>query len=229
MFIDIEGFSPIYRKNEYKAINLLSKLMNYIYKIGTEIYSNNEERLFAYQIGDGFIISPNFEKNPIRAISISLALMKVILINDGVTRAAISTGKMTGIVGCYPKEIQDNYKNGSISLGTGIMTINPVMGDALINAYKLESKDLKGPLLLLDNKLKGYIRNNSDIILHKDNDDYCSINWIYSKTKEENKILNKLKIPDTSVELLSNKLSEYINKNNLSKEWIKNAENLINN
>lgn len=227
LFIDIEGFSQLYRKKEVNALILLSNLMKYIYKIGSIVYNNDTNRLFVYQIGDGFIITPNFEKDPNRAISIALVLMRLMLMDNGVTRAAISTGRMSDITGFYPDDILKKSNKGSISLGSGIMTINPVMGDALINAYKLENKNIKGPLLLIDSRLEDYFINDPDIIIHKNNNYYYSINWIYSAKEETNMITKKIGEKIKSGEILSKQLEKYIEDYDLPNEWELNAKELI--
>jgi hypothetical protein len=157
LYIDIEGFSPIYAQNDLTAILLLCKLMRNLYIIGTQTYTSDDECLLIYQFGDGFVVTPEFEHEPYTAVSIAIALMRSMLLDNGiyhgiygVARAAVSTGKMVDITGCYPDEIRNNLQDNYVPLSSGLMILNSVMGDALINAYKLAEACPKGPLLLLD-------------------------------------------------------------------------------
>jgi len=229
LFIDIQGFSELYKSGHGKALSLLSRLAGDLYIIGNEIYSQSPKRLFIYQIGDGFVICPYFgDPDLVRPISIAIAIMRSIVFNDGFARASISQGEMFDILSCYPQEIQNNYENGGIALGEGIMTIHPVMGDGLINAYKLANCSPQGPRLLLDNDLKSQINNESVSILEAF-DSHVELDWIHSEVKEANKIFKKIKNLDWDVpctEILKTKLTDYLNnyKGNLSDEWKKRAE-----
>lgn len=95
LFIDIEGFSNLYQTREKtRALELLSWLMLDLYKIGTRIYSNENERFFIYQIGDGFLIAPDYIEQSIkRPLSIAIALMRATVGRNGSVRAAISHGE----------------------------------------------------------------------------------------------------------------------------------------
>jgi hypothetical protein len=232
LWIDLEGFSHYYLSCQGgKALRLLSSLMLDLYKIGTKIYQDDENRLFIYQFGDGFIVCPYIgDATLVRPISVAIALMQSLASKDGFARAAISQGEIADVVSCYQKEITDNLKDGSVPLGRGIMTINPVLGDALINAHNLSMSNPKGPRLLLDIKMKSNLEavaKNNVIIIDQYND-HVGIDWVRSKTKLAEDILNVISVDRPSEEILVKKIKDYISGNqNLNEEWKNSAEKLI--
>jgi hypothetical protein len=226
LFIDVEGFTNIYQKNKAKAISLLSGLMGDLYFIGTKVYPDEKERLFVYQFSDGFMVSPDFNGEIDRPIAIAIALMRLTLLRSGVLRAAISYGEISDILGRYPEEVIKSSKNGYVSLGCGVMTINPLMGDALINVYNLASAEPKGPLLILDKDHIKRIKNSSFIIY--DIDGYTCVNWIESEAGLVNEILKKIGTESPPKETLRRYVERYISSDpDLSEPWKANAANLI--
>ncbi|MGH7800013.1 MAG: hypothetical protein ACREOW_05200 [Thermodesulfobacteriota bacterium] len=229
LFIDIEGFSKIYQAEKAKACKLLSGLMLDLYNIGTRFYPDYSNRLFIHQFGDGFIICPNpWDLNLVKPISIAVALMQATALRGGFARAAISHGEMVDILGWYPKEIRDNLTDGRIMLGDGIMTIGQVMGDALVNAYKLSTTKPKGPRLLLDISLESHLKDIKVSIIDRD-DNHIGIDWVHSEIVLVADILKKIDIINVpSSKTLEGILRSYITVNNkLSDEWKKSAEKLI--
>ncbi len=88
LYIDIEGFSNMFRTDETKVLKLLSDLMGDLYKIGTRIYSDEFNRLFIHQIADGFIIYSHFgDLGLVRPISIAIALMQSTALRGGSCQA----------------------------------------------------------------------------------------------------------------------------------------------
>ena len=228
LFIDVEGFSNIYQKNKAKAVSLLSGLMGDLYFIGTKVYPDGKERLFVYQFSDGFMVSPDFNGEIDRPIAIAIALMRSTLIRNGVLRAAISCGELGDISSDYPTEVLKSQKNGGVPLGGGggLMTINQLMGDALINAYNLASAEPKGPLLILD---KGFVRDvkNTNFIIY-DIDGYTCVNWVESEIGLVNEILKKIGRDSSPKETLRKLIRGYISDNqDLGGAWKTNAEILI--
>ena len=55
LFIDIEGFGYTYSKGS-QAIRSLGALMSAVYSLGSQVFYKEDDRIFAHQIGDGFII-----------------------------------------------------------------------------------------------------------------------------------------------------------------------------
>ncbi len=226
LFIDVEGFSSIYRRNKAEATSLLSGLMSDLYCIGTKVYPDDKERLFVYQFSDGFVVSPDFNGEIDRPITIAIVLMRLTLLRKGVLRAAISYGEMGDILSDYPEEVIKVYKNGPVPLGRGVMTINPLMGDALINVYKLASAEPKGPLLILD---KDFVKNvkNTNFIIY-DIDGYSCVNWIHSEIDLANEILKRIGRGAPPRETLHELIRGYMADNTgLNGAWKTNASTLI--
>ncbi len=232
LWIDLEGFSYYYFSGQGdKALRLLSFLMLDLYKIGTKMYPDDESRLFIYQFGDGFIVCPYIGDTTLeRPISVAIALMQSLTSKDGFARVAISQGEIADVVSCYQREITDNLKDGSVPLGRGIMTINPVLGDALINAHKLSMLNPKGPRLLLDTKMESNIEDilKNNVIVIYQHKDHLEIDWVRSRTKLTKEILDVIGVEHPSQEMLVKKVRDYISVNqSLDEEWKRSAEKLI--
>src|SRR3546814_9636182 len=83
--------------------------------------------------------------------------MRHIAASGCLARAAVAEGDFADYSGCWPKEIRQEIANlqsdDTVSLGSGIMTLLPVMGTALINANKLDSSNcIKGAVLTIASK-----------------------------------------------------------------------------
>jgi hypothetical protein len=150
-YIDVEGFSAIYRNEKDRAIRALNELMEALYKVGSTVFSKSPDRLFIHQFGDGFVVVSDFpERTAERPLAICLAVMRHLIAKGVATKAGISAGDFADIFSCYPPAIQDAAKDHRyVLLGEGLMTIIPVMGSALTNSYRLLSHR-HGAVLLLD-------------------------------------------------------------------------------
>lgn len=155
--IDVEGFSANYEHSEERktfAICALGELMDAVYRIGSLCFpgtseKNYSERLFAHQFGDGFIVCSDYpEPDASRAIAISIAILRHLILKGVAAKAAISTGDLSGIKGCYPQPMCDASED-RLDLGMGLMTIIPVMGTALTKAHKLGASH-KGAVLVVE-------------------------------------------------------------------------------
>src|SRR5439155_1670895 len=56
IYIDIEGFSAIYSKDEVRALRGLGAVMEAVYRIGSTVCAERPNRLFVHQTGDGFVV-----------------------------------------------------------------------------------------------------------------------------------------------------------------------------
>ena len=147
LFVDIEGFSVIYKQDCGRALTLMCDLADGIYSIGSRVFSDGHSRLFAYGLGNGFLIVPGIEPaKPERPLAIAIALMHHLISRDGLLKAAISFGEIAHIVSFFSQPV----KNGS--MGEGLFTIFPVIGTALANAYKLSAR-VSGASVLLDARM----------------------------------------------------------------------------
>jgi|3_EtaG_2_1085321.scaffolds.fasta_scaffold00215_12 hypothetical protein len=224
IFIDIEGFSFLHKKLEAEAHRRLNNLILDIYTIGTKVYPDYPERLFVHQLGDGFIIVSSFPEETLnRPISIALALMKSAMINGGVLKAGISSGNFADVSGMWPQVIRDNRVEGTstLRLGGGIMTLFPVMGNALINAHKAASSAGSGPHLVVDNRIKNLFPNSLTNI--DQNDQVFYLDWVESGTEVCTNILETLGYGNLASDQIKVKLKKYIQENKLPSEWVANA------
>ncbi|SNS88423.1 hypothetical protein [Sphingopyxis indica] len=154
IWIDIEGFSTLWGR-ENKAVLGLTALMEGIYRIGNQVYRGDGDRFFAHQFGDGFIIVADFHEPGLdRCAAIAVSLMRHVSRTGCLARAAIAEGEFADISGLWPKVIREaGVRDGSddcVALGSGVMTLLPVMGTALIAANKLDAKNpVKGSILTI--------------------------------------------------------------------------------
>lgn len=229
VFIDIEGFSHFYEsRHKERALELLRGLMLDLFKIGTTIYSSGGNRLFIYQFGDGFLVCPDIGDPDIeRPISIGIALMRSTALRGGFARTAISQGDIGDILGCYPKEIQDRIEGFCVSLGEGLMTINRIMGLALINAYKLSMSKPQGPRLLTDPGLEPEIKK-LNLPMVGCFGDHIEVDWIHSSLNLTDSIFKDINgFPSPPSTDLEKGLRDYIKSEQPPKEWEGRADILI--
>ncbi len=151
IYIDVEGFSAIYRGARGRAIRGLGDLMDALYRVGSSAFAKSEECLYVHQFGDGFVVVSNFaQESPECPVAICLAVMRHLIAKGVATKAGVSAGDFGDFFHCYPPSIQAAAREERyVALGEGLMTIIPVMGSALIESHKLSSCG-HGAVLLLD-------------------------------------------------------------------------------
>jgi hypothetical protein len=67
IYIDVKGFSEIYRLRQGRAIQALGELMEALFIIASKKFPTAPERLLIHQFGDGFVVVSDFmEPNPQR-------------------------------------------------------------------------------------------------------------------------------------------------------------------
>ncbi len=223
--IDIEGFSNQFEHSENartNAIAALCELMKAILRIGRNVYpgkisDNYSERLFAYQFGDGFVISSCLnEMDANRAVAISISLMRHMMMKGYAVKVAISTGHMSGINSCYPEDVSES-ESDMVSLGNGLLTTIPVTGTALIRSHKLLSKR-SGCVLIIDtNRFDGL----PDEIIRNEEDGISIINWVSTESSLSKYISETAGLKHGSkVELIQN-YEHYLKKKPVPPEsWI---------
>ena len=229
IYIDIEGFSYFYKANQGKAFQSVGLLINHIYNLGKKVYNGETNSLFVHQLGDGFVIvSLNGAQDINNAIIIAITLMRLLLVNSYMTPAAISIGDFSDVVGCYPKQIQDEYhKEETIRIGHGVLRIFPVTGSSLINSWKLLSSSNSGPLLSLDSELFKFV-NIAGLIILESNERITEIDWLNSKINEIEKIGKILEYQEISNNnFLRIRFSDYLKENKLSEKWLKSASKML--
>ena len=185
IWIDIEGFSKLWEHGGL-ALAGLRALMSGIYAIGNNVYTDDGDRLFAHQFGDGFVIVGDFHEEALdRCVAIAVALMRHIATSGCLARAAVAEGDFADYSGCWPKEIRqeiaNSQSNDTVSLGSGIMTLLPVMGTALINANKLDSRNcVKGAVLTIASKDAGRIASGFPRRVSAADGRFTMIDWVHA-------------------------------------------------
>jgi hypothetical protein len=222
LYIDIEGFSS---KFENGASQSFIELTNDIFILGQKYFKHFSFYQFG---GDGFLIKKIFSKSNdlYEFIDIAVALLQAILIRGGIGRAQISCGNMVDISDAYSNEIKtliSQNKNNILSDYHNIMTINPIIGTAIINCHKL--KGPPGPLLLIDKNLTQKIELGDYIHYKTEKYDVYGVNWINFKNDRIIEILKTLELNFTDN---LNHFQNYVSKNKISNlEWTNQANLLI--
>jgi hypothetical protein len=225
--IDLEGFGHLYDKEDIVLLTL-GELMEGIYRIGLKCYPEPPERLFAHQIGDGFIIVSDFpEKTFERPVAIALSLLRHVSHSGRYAKATISHGDFADILSCYPSSVTNaTGPDNRVRLGHGIMTLFPVMGTALIRAISVAEKCPSGPLLAVAAENRKIIPKG--LIAHDvTSQGIIVIDWIQSNNELSKDISRKaqLKWPDSAA--ISEQLKNYCQNQAVKEEWKSNVQNYL--
>lgn len=230
VYIDIEGFSAMYATGT-QALVSLGALMAGIYTIGSQCYPESPHRLFAHQLGDGFVVVGEFGwPNLEQACSVAVALLRNVLYSGGAAKGAISEGELADITGCYPQPIRDlqgQAHGGAFSIGGGLMTILPVMGTALINSYRLLHAPgaPSGSLLLLRNSDVRRLPEGVPVSEHRD---FVVVDWVHASYEHLDRVLKQARLPCADAAAMARLLKHYIATNNVSHEWATNTQTFLN-
>jgi hypothetical protein len=230
IYIDIEGFSSTYTIGTQPLISL-GALMEAILDIGSKCYPETPYRLFAHQVGDGFVISGEFGWPDLKQpTTVAIALLRAVLHAGGVAKAAISEGQLADVLGCYPERIQQLYARshgGAFSLGGGLMTVLPVMGTALINSVKLlhSSQTPSGSLLILPKSQAGRLPAGVTFV---EVGELCVLDWLHASYLELDELIKTAQLPPFSEAGMISALNRYIKTNQLFKDWVDNTRLYLN-
>lgn len=226
IWIDIEGFSQLYDSPNQTALVGLRALMEGILKIGTHVFPDSPKRLFAHQLADGFVIVSELgESTPERPLSIAVLLMQYVLQKGGVVRTAISHGGFADVMGCYPKTVREAARgDGCVRLGRGIMTLFPVMGTGLINAYRLSQASPKGACLLIEKAMAEPMAEGWMSKIEPEQGTVV-VDWVHSRTVGMGEMAKKARMPLFEPLEVEKRLLAYIRKNQaiLNDVWIENT------
>ena len=223
--IDIVGFSALYPKSD-NPLWALNRLMLAVHSIGKMVYPREPHRLFAHQIGDGFLILSDFHEPDLeRAASIAIVLMKFIAGFGLFARATIAEGNLADITGCYSETVLNDRceeDNKTVMMGSGLMTLFPVMGTALINAVRIDKRTSKGPILAVPDEFRSRLPGH---IISKKLEDKdmpnIAIDWVHTESELITKIKVEAQLDFPCPKDLEILLSKYITKNEqLPGEWV---------
>ena len=221
--IDIEGFGALYDQED-QILWSLGDLMEGIFYIGSKCYPEPPDRIFAHQIGDGFIIVSDFGSKSLEVpVSIAIALLRHVAANGRLAKVTIAEGELFDIQGCYPKTIRDaKESDGRVFMGAGLMTISPVMGTALIRAVGIDKKSPSGSLLII--KKDDHHRIPQDLPVTEILDlNLCSIDWVHAESELVNNIQEIVGLNHPDFGELEHKISDYCNTYDLKESWKKNT------
>jgi hypothetical protein len=225
IYIDIEGFSATYEKGTQSMVSL-GALMEAIYAVGSRCYPEPPYRLFAHQVGDGFVISGEFGWPDLKQpTTVAIALLRTVLHAGGVAKAVVSEGQLADVLGDYPKHIKHLYAEshgGAFSMGGGLMTILPVMGTALINSVKLlhSCQTPSGSLLIVPNSEISRLPAGVTFV---EVGELCVLDWLHASYPELDEVIKTAQLPPFSEKAMIKTINNYIKKNDLPKNWIDNT------
>lgn len=213
IYVDIEGTSRIFAEEELRFFRAFDALLNAIYVIGTKVYPETPNRLFAHQLGgDGLIIVSEFVEGGIDLpISIATLLLQILLTNDAVGKGGISKGRFADIHDCFPslRHMTESTHN-VYDLGRGILSIFPVMGTALINAHRLASPPHvpSGGILAVD---RNFLKTpRPGVLMTKEEADFVIVDWIHTRTQVMEDILLKSGLEIPAPHELERRLIDYV-------------------
>jgi hypothetical protein len=124
-------------------------------------------------------------------------------------RAAISIGEMADITSCLSEEIRSVREHSHLRLGAGVMTIQTVIGEGLVNAYKLSREHPKGPQLLVDKQMAERLVEFSMTQLCG-SEKAIFVDWIRPELPIVKEILRRIGRPATNSDKLLANLKDYI-------------------
>lgn len=224
LWIDIEGFSNLWSASDL-ALRGLNTLMALIHQIGTRCYPDDQDRLFAHQIGDGFYIASDFHEPSFdRCAAIAITLMRGVVRAGCVARATIAEGPLADYGGCRPREIQiqltQTGESDVVGLGAGLMTLQAVMGQGIINAVTLDKvAQTKGAQLLIAATNRPRLSASFATRALAANPDIVAIDWLHCTDPLLEQIETRSGLPISSIPNLERQLRDYLAEQRLPNSW----------
>lgn len=224
IFIDVEGFSALWNEDNL-ALRGLNHLTRMVYAIGNQTYPDVPQRLFAHQGGDAFYIaSDTHEPSLDRCAAIAIVFMRGMLEVGCVARAALAEGAVGDYAGCRPPEVRAAVaRDGDsdlVRMGQGLMTLQPVLGDGIINAVGLDkSVELKGSLVTIsvnarDRLSAGFIDRPIE-----SKPDILALDWLHSESPLIEEIVRTSGHGGAGPAELQDQLRAYVARHGLSEPW----------
>ena len=221
LYLDLQGFSALYAVNQAKALVRLGRLMEPIHRIGEMSLAEGPHRLFAHQLGDGFVVVPSFGEQTLdKPLAMAIGVLRHVLVGGGVAKAALSTGDFADVQGCYPDSVMaKSTEDGVITMGEGLMTIFPVMGSALINSYKLSSSSPSGALLVVDSSLRSDLPPSLDYVETAEGSDVLAIDWVHSQDETIAQMARLARLDAPPPARCCELLQEYVTESSACDKW----------
>jgi len=224
IWIDVEGFSNLWSAGD-QALRGIGQLTSLIFAIGRKCYPRDGERLFAHQMGDAFYIASDFHEESLdRCAALAVALMRGMTEIGCVARASIAEGDMADYSGCRPREVQtEAHRNGDadvVSLGDGLMTLQSVMGQGLINAVTLDKlTNTKGAILTIAASNAGRLSPGFVTRELAEAPGIISIDWVHSNSERIDEIVERTRLPNPTSGTLEQRLRDYVAEHGLQPKW----------
>lgn len=227
IYIDLEGFGHLYGKED-QALLSLGELMEGIFRVGCHCYPETPDRLFAHQLGDGFVIVSEFPETTLdRPIAVAIALLRHVAQSGRFAKAAVSEGQFADIRSCYPASVLAAASGNHVVLGRGVMTIFPVMGTALIRAFSVAKSCPSGPLLAVASAERQ--RLPAGLVTHEvPKRDLIVIDWVHSQSDLAAWIVTKAGLKSAGPTTVAELLSAYCQTQELTKQWTENVRGFLN-
>lgn len=185
IFIDIEGFSRLWFQDEL-GLRALFHLTRLVFAVGSEAFPRVPERLFAHQGGDAFYIASDFSEPSLdRCAAIAIVLMRGMLEQGFVARAAIGMGPIGDYAGCRPPEVRAaavrNDDTDLARMGEGLMTLQSVLGAGIIDAVGLDKRvKLKGSMLVVEDDARAFLSEGFIDYPVEEYPGVMALDWIHS-------------------------------------------------
>ena len=224
IWVDVEGFSNLWSAGDL-ALRGLGRLTELIFTVGRQCYPHNEDRIFAHQIGDGFYITSDFHEPSLdRCAALAVVLMREMMAVGCVARASIAEGDLADYSGCRPRVVQaEAARNGEsdlVSLGDGLMTLQAVMGQGLINAVTLDKlANTKGSLVTISSDNAQRLSNGFVTRPLAAAKDIVAIDWIHSDADRIDEIVERTGLGGAAPAEYVGRLNSYIVIHSLSAAW----------
>jgi len=227
LYIDVEGFGLKWNDSTMDAFRGINSLMQGIFWIGDRHYRDPPDRLFAHQFGDGFLVASDFHEESLdRAVLVAVALMRHLLAMGETAKCAVAEGELSDIQNCYPAEIRKRLQNWNIQFGSGVMTVSPVLGSALIHAVRTQKTMPSGPLLGLS--LENSKRISSKVRLTPVNRNQALVNWLRGEPEGLEELQAAAGFPRFSEDQRAKQLLGYLASNTFPKRiWKQNARKYL--
>jgi len=227
ILIDIEGFGKLYEM-ENQVLLALGSLMEGIFLIGKNCYGESPDRIFAHQLGDGFVIVSEFGNESLEVpVAIAIALLRHTAATGRFAKATIAEGGFADIVGCYPKRIRALVGgDNTVSMGHTFMTLLPVMGTALIRAVQIAKRSPKGSLLLLHESLSARVPGNARLV-GTPNPEIISVDWVHTDLELVKKIQSKAELQSPEEAKIEALVHSYYKSADVPVEWYESTVGLL--
>lgn len=224
IWIDVEGFSNLWSAGDL-ALRGLGQLTSLIFEIGRRCYPRDGERLFAHQLGDAFYVASDFHEESLdRCAALAIVLMRGMTEIGCVARASIAEGDLADYSGCRPGDVQaEAHRQGDsdvIALGDGLMTLQAIMGQGLINAVTLDKlTNTKGSLVCIAAANVGRLSTGFISRELEDAPAIAAIDWVHSTSARIDEIVERAGLSDPSPEALARRLADYVTQHDLQPKW----------